>query len=99
MESHDDPGYDAHPERHAEYLQPEFEDHAIDRTARRKGQGFEDSEPGRQADREGWKDDVERDREGELNSRQKKRRHIHCNYPALTASQQTGWPCLLKSMG
>jgi hypothetical protein len=30
---------------------------------------FEDGEPCCQADREGWKDDMERDGEGELNSR------------------------------
>jgi len=68
--------------QNAENLQPEFEDHAIDRPAGRKAQSFENGEPGCQADREGWKDDMEGDGEGELNSRQEKRRHIHCNSPA-----------------
>jgi hypothetical protein len=49
------------------YLQPEFEDHAINRVAGRKIHGFEDGEPRRQADHEGWEDDMEGDGKGELN--------------------------------
>src|SRR6476619_8016846 len=75
--------HDTQSERHAEYLQPEVEDHAIDRPAGRKTQRLENGEPRRQSDREGWKDDMERDGKGELNSRQEKRRHIHCNSPGL----------------
>jgi hypothetical protein len=40
---------------------------------------------------------MERDREGELNSRQEKRRHIHCNSPGSSPSKQPDAPLLWKS--
>src|SRR4051812_17489656 len=60
---------DSQSERHAEYLQPEVEDHAIDRPAGRKTQRLQNGEPRCQSDREGRKDDMERDGKGKLNSR------------------------------
>jgi len=70
LKGHDDAGNYPHPERHAEDLQPELEHHAIGWASGRHVQGFEDGQPRRQPDRERRKNNVERDREGELQPRQ-----------------------------
>jgi hypothetical protein len=72
---------------HTEYLQPKFEEHTVDRLAGSKTKRFEDGQPGCETDREGWKDHMKRYGEGELKSRQEKRRHIHSNSPGPGPSQ------------
>jgi len=81
LECHHDPGYDTQAECHAKYFQPEFKKHLIDRAAGSKMKRFEDGQPRGKPDRERRENDVERDGESELKSRQEKRRHIHCNSP------------------
>ena len=70
LERHHDAGDDAEPEGDAENLEPELEDDAIRRPPGREMQRLENGQPRRQSDRERWKDDVERDGEGELQPRQ-----------------------------
>src|SRR6266851_15873 len=76
LEAHHNTGDDAETERHPEDLEPELEDQTIDWPAGREMQRFEHGQPGRQPDREGRKDDVERHGECELNSGQEKRREV-----------------------
>ena len=77
LERHDDAGNHAEPERDAENLEPEFEDHSVGGAPGREMQRLQHGEPHRQPDREGRKDDVERDGERELQSRQEQRGQVH----------------------
>ena len=91
LECHHDSRDDAQAERDAEYLEPELEQHPVDRAAGLEMQRLEHGEPGGQPDREGREDDVERDRERELNSRQKKSRGVHRKASCLVPEIRPPW--------
>ena len=77
LECHHNSRYDPQAECHTEYLEPKLKEDAIRQAAGREMKCLENGEPGGQSDTEGRKDDVERDGERELKSRQDKRRGIH----------------------
>src|SRR4029078_12218588 len=78
---------DAKTESHAKDFEPEFEHHPICRAAGREKHGLEDCKPGGKPNREGRKYNVERNREGELESRQDKSRGIHWRPPSRLGPQ------------
>src|SRR5262249_24235960 len=80
------PRDDAQSERDAEDLEPELEDHPVDRASSRQPQRLKHRQPCRQTDRERREDDVERDRERELKARQRKGCELHGGPPALIAT-------------
>ena len=94
-----DAGHDAHRERHREDPGPEPHDPVIALLAGAQPKHPERRDIGRQPDREGRKNDVERDGEGELQARQQDGIEVHrvvlreapgCDAPA---------PCLGNAIG
>ena len=69
LEGHDNPGDDAKPEGYSEYLEPKIKKSAVEWPPRPKLQTFEECQPSCEPDREGWKNDVKRHGERELQSR------------------------------
>ena len=77
----DDPRDDAHGEGYREDARPEPGELAVARLAGAPPDDEERRDPGRKADREGREDDVERDREGELQTREKDGIEFHWPLP------------------
>jgi hypothetical protein len=77
LERHDDSRHDAHAERHREDFDPEVEQAPVDGVADREPHPFHCRQPCGQPDREGREDDVERHREGELESREQHNAGVH----------------------
>lgn len=75
------PGHDAHAEGDRKDLQPELEGCEIDLASCGQPQSLQDHQVARESDGEGGKDDVERNRERELHSRQFDRCEIHVSFP------------------
>ena len=86
---HDQARDHAHAEGDREDLQPVFEQVEIDRPAGPQPQPFEDGEIAREPDREGRKDEMERDGEGELQAGQKSSRREHRAWRSPHAEQCT----------
>src|SRR5205085_11890921 len=80
--AHDNAGDDAEPEGHGEDLYPEPVEVAVDRLTRAQPIELERREPARKPDREGRKDDVEAEGEGELDTGEQERVEFHQLRPA-----------------
>ena len=84
--AHDDARHDAHAERHCENLLPVIEQVEEDHAAGEEPEAFEHGEVTGEPDRDRRKDDVEADREGELQPRECQCVDIHCSSTVLPAS-------------
>ena len=80
---HGDAGNDTHAEGHGEHLGPEAGQLVIAVFASLQPDTFKRCDPGRQADGEGRKDDVKRDREGKLDTREQDGIKIHGRFNLL----------------
>ena len=87
--AHDDARHDAHAERHCEDLLPVIEEVEEDHAAGEVPEAFEHGEITGQPDRDRREDDVEADREGELQPRECQCIDIHCPSTALLAWSKT----------
>ena len=82
--AHDDARHDAEAEGHREHLHPEAEEIAIKRIAGAQPVEFQSGEPAGKADGESRKDDVESNRERELDAREHQGIEFHLRFPSST---------------